>query len=238
MMVERSSLNEAQRRALTNMVSALFDGAMISVRVQDGGVKYLCFRMGGEALPVIPDGESLEASQNSLFLSGEVFHGGKLSHRTWLGMGQLDELLITLESLGDVRELLTAFQHTASIRAALGVSRDKVISLGDGDGPGASAVADSFSVQADKEFEAYDFGEDCQVVDHDGWTSYVRGTDAEYTKIVYVRFADDESGADTTKVGFTVRFKGDAIDDVAAIEQRRGNEIGQRGRPAAERPRG
>lgn len=104
-----------------------------------------------------------------------------------------------------------------------------------------AAPKDGFDQLADAEFESYEFGGDCSVVGHDGWERVSRGDSAEFSKIVYVRFSDDPAEADSTKLTFNVKFQGNQIEDVYALEHRHGNEIGQRGRPVdggkVERPR-
>lgn len=239
--MERKDLTDSERRALSLMVSKLFDGAVLQIPVADGVVKQLCFRMAGEKLPDQPLGESLKASENSLFISGEVFSGGKLLKRTWLGMGPLDEVLVTLKHLGGTKKILSQFLHESAVRKALGVDDSVPYELGRaGVSPKASPLKDELGDRADDEFEAYDFGEDCRVVGHDGWERVQSGGDGDvdFSKIVYARFADDESGADSTKLTFNVKFKGGQVDEVYALEHRHGNEIGQRRQPGSERPRG
>lgn len=236
--MDRKDLNETERRALTKLVSALFEGAVIALPDSKAGVKFLCFRMDGELLPEVPLGRPARAADNSLFISGESYVAGRVDSRTWLGTGPLDEILVTLNAFGgDVRQMLNRFLHESATRAAMGVKIDKIFDLSQS--PMQQVVQHvDYSARADAEFEAYEFGEDCQVVGTGGWASSSSGDSAEFTRMVYVRYSDDEAGADSHKVGFTVRFNGGELVDAFACEQRHGNEIGQRGKPAPERPRG
>lgn len=238
--MERKDLNDTERRALSKLVGKLFDGAVIVLPDSKAGVKFLCFRMAGEVLPDVALGRPAKARETGLFISGESYVAGRVDSRTWLGTGSLDEILITLQAFGgDVRQMLNRFLHEASVRAALGV--DDSVEYDLSKSPSSippSAPGRDHDALADAEFEGYDFGDDCRVVGHDGWESSSSGDEASFSKIVYVRFADDESGADSTKVTFNVKFKAGEVDEVYALEHRHGNEIGQRRQPHQERPRG
>jgi hypothetical protein len=234
--MSRKNLSDGERRALTLLVAKLFDGVVVSIPVDVGITKQLCFRMAGEELPELPEGESLAASENSLFVSGEVFSGGKLLKRTWLGMGPLDEVLITLDSLGGSRRILKAFLHEASVRRALGVKED------DSFDRKMELVAELYGPKniADIEFQGYEFGDGCQVEDHDGWVvehSSVNET-TTYSKAVYVRFDSQKAEEPSIKATFNVVFRRGQLEDVYALEHRHGTEIGQPRWPASERPRG
>lgn len=81
---------------------------------------------------------------------------------------------------------------------------------------------------ADDAFAAYQFGEGIQVVESDNWN---RDDPNDWTKVVYVQYADDPAVADSHKVSFHVRFvgKGSKIDEVYALEMEKGGDIGQPG---------
>jgi hypothetical protein len=240
--MDRKDLNETERRALTKLVAALFDGAVIVLPDSKAGVKFLCFRMDGELLPEVPLGRPARAADNSLFISGESYVAGRVDSRTWLGTGPLDEILVTLNAFGgDVRQMLDRFLHESAVRKALGVKDDKPYDLSQSPSTipfAPRAPRDAYDHRAEAEFEAYDFGDDCRVVAHNGWERVEAGDEVEFTKVVFVRFADDESGADSHRVGFTVLFKGDQVEQASATLSRTGDDIGQRGKPLAERPRG
>lgn len=131
--MKRSDLTEAQRHALGAVVRNLFEGAVLEIVPVDGSAeKYLCFRMGGEELPELPLlDDVLEALQSGLYLSGESYQAGGPEQgklpvaRRWLGMGSLDEVLMTLESFGNLDRLLEAHQLQMGFRATQNVPRDR-----------------------------------------------------------------------------------------------------------------
>lgn len=236
--MERTELNGSERRALSKLVGKLFDGAVIALPREADEEKFVCFRMKGEEIPVVPLGEPGKASDTGLFMSGESYIGGRVSTRLWLYVGALDEVLRVLEHFGDVRQLLARFQFESSARKALGTKEDKIYDLTRAPSTLPVLPRDRCDALADVEFASYDFGDDCAVVGSDGWERVEHGDVVEFAKNVYVTFEDGPKDADSTKVSFNVKLKGGEVDEVYALEHLHGSEIGQRGRPEGERQRG
>lgn len=232
-MISRTKLSHSQRRALSNIVTALFDGVTLCVSRQGecANAKYLCFRMAAEALPRVPGlKESLEAAETGLYMTGDITRNGALTGRTWLGTGPLDEILVTLDQFGDAGPTLEQINDSLRGQADM-LERVNIESFGDMsvvmvslEGPLQQTIA-----MSDQEFEAYMFGDGCTVAEHDGWVVETHGaTAAEATKIVYLRFDDDQEDVDSHKASFKVRFEHGVVQDVVALLHSSGNEIGMR----------
>lgn len=80
---------------------------------------------------------------------------------------------------------------------------------------------------ADDVFSAYLFGDDVTVETHNSWNT---DDPNDWTKIVYVTYADNDPQADSSKISFHVRFAPDGkIEDAYGLDMARGNDIGRRG---------
>lgn len=122
-----------QRRALACVARDLYEGAVLEIVPVDGSAeKYLCFRLAGEEMPEMPMlSDTLQANQSGLYISGEMYQTGTPKpgnvprERTWMGIGSLDDVLITLASFGDLERLLQAHQVQMGFRATQQVPRNR-----------------------------------------------------------------------------------------------------------------
>lgn len=114
-----------------------------------------------------------------------------------------------------IRETLQAAAKAApgalSFEAQLGMSRDE--------------MAMSIRRMADREFDAYEFGDDASIVGTDAWDT---NDPEDYTREAYIQYNDDL--ADSHKISFHVRFAEDgSVDEVYALDCKMGYMLGQRG---------
>lgn len=81
--------------------------------------------------------------------------------------------------------------------------------------------------QADDAFASYEFGNDVEVVGHDGWD---RSDPADLTKIVYVQPRGEDPEQDSERLSFHVRFnRGGKVEEAYALCMRTGAEVGSPG---------
>lgn len=77
---------------------------------------------------------------------------------------------------------------------------------------------------ADFMLSRHEFGEGVSVVDSDNWDP---SEVADWVKILYVNFDDQEKDADTVKVSFHVRFNDDhTVAEAYALEHSKGEMLG------------
>ena len=76
---------------------------------------------------------------------------------------------------------------------------------------------------ADDMFGDYNFGSEMEVVSQQSWNTEQPD---DLTKIVYVKFDDDQPDADSHKLSFHVRFEHGQVDDVYALDMETGNDVG------------
>ena len=82
---------------------------------------------------------------------------------------------------------------------------------------------------AQEMYEKYDFGENVNVTDDEGWE---KDRTSDFTKIVYVEF-DDEPSESSHRVSFHVKFKDNSaeVEDVYGLLMSNGSEIGHLPKP-------
>lgn len=122
--MKRQDLNQQQKQVLTNVVAFLFAGNVIEVRGPNDYIQSLCFRMRGEDMPDIQGEESsdlCQSTQGGMYISDlppSPSRPRAPEQRCWLGIGNLDEILTTLEDMGDVQQILEQFQVQKNFQAA------------------------------------------------------------------------------------------------------------------------
>ena len=129
--MKRSDLSELDRTRLAKLVGALYQGQSLMIPATRGEhhPTYITFRLAGEELPDLPlsDPElSFSATDNAIFISAATYvgvpgHGNTPIDYRWMGSGQLDEILITLQRFGDVPDFLEAWSAQSAFRAGMNV---------------------------------------------------------------------------------------------------------------------
>lgn len=91
------------------------------------------------------------------------------------------------------------------------------------DGPGQQLA------EADRAYEAYDFGEGVSVEDASGWNVSGMFNARHYSRIVCVRYASEPADRPTRRVSFGVRFDEDGkLAEAYALSMDNGEAIGRR----------
>lgn len=113
--MKRKDLSQAHKDALSAMVAALFSGAVLEFKHDASHSQHLCYCMRGEEMPDVPSLETeyiFEATQSGLFITDYSFQAGmERANRDqpWLHIGSLDEIVETIQSIGDAKKCLDSF---------------------------------------------------------------------------------------------------------------------------------
>lgn len=124
--VDRQKLSPKGQAHLQRLVAGLFAGEAIQLS-ELGQPRFLCYRMGGEALPRLPQDEAqLGALASGIFISATRHHHDRAPSLVWMQAGPLDEVLYVLGDLDqDVEQFLEAYSVQTMFRSGSGVPADR-----------------------------------------------------------------------------------------------------------------
>lgn len=108
------------RKRLAPLVAALFAGATLAFRQEQGPARLLCYRGVGELLPLLPRGVSVSQAQSGgLYVSAAALSlAGEVVDERWLGFGGFDALDMALNSVNAPDSTVTQMNMQLGFRRA------------------------------------------------------------------------------------------------------------------------